>query len=559
MRCKLFALAAGLATLLSAPLTWAEDLAVIIANEGYENYPRVRDDGHVTGLKDDFENAGFDTLILRNLKSDLTQSDANSIWRRMNRADKLIVVISGHVVREGQSHFLLSVNADRPNAFTLGQVSLPLDPILTIAARKPGEAILAVATDGTDLQLGLGTAGAQFSRDVPQGVLLVNANQRQIAAFIAGDVLNPGRVLFDAVKAAPNGFFAAGYLPRNEGFLDRRGAQGNTGNPGPTPNPTPNPAAVENDFWRQVVAADTASAYRVYLNRYPSGRYAGQARARITALQPSPADLARQAEEALGLNRNQQRRIQRHLELLGHQPGSIDGIFGRNTRNAIGRWQSANGIQATGYLNANQISQLSNQAEQRAAQLQREADERRALAEKQDRKFWSLTGADNTADGFRRYLNRYPDGLFSKQAREGLAEIERTKRRAAEREEREAWDRAVLAGTVESYTTYVHNYPNGRFVDEAKARIENLSNPETPKDLVDAARQEEERLSLNGFTRQLIEAQLKRLNFDPGKADGRFTSDTRRALRQYQRSANLTVTGYVTRDTIVRLLASSLD
>lgn len=552
MRCKLFALAAGLSTLLSAPLAWAENLAVIIANEQYQNYTRVRDDHYISGLQTNFGNAGFETLVLRNLRSGLTQDDANAIWRRMNRSEKLVVVVSGHIAREGNSHWLLNVDADRPNAFILGQAGLPLDPIFTIAARKPGDAIIAIAMDGADIEYGLGSAAPRLNRDVAQGVLVVGGTQQQVSAFMTNGVLQPGRILFDVVQALPDDFFVAGYLPRDESFLE-------SGYGIPSPPPSPNPQAVENDFWRQVVAADSEVAYRTYLNRYPSGRYVGQARARLAALQPSPAEIARQAEQALGLSRDQRRQIQRHLELLGHQPGGIDGLFGGNTRNAIGRWQSANRIQATGYLTANQISQISNQAAQRAAQLQREAEERRALAEKQDRKFWSLTGADNTEDGFRRYLNRYPDGVFSRQAREGLAELERQKRRAAEVKERESWDRAVITGTVQSYTIYLNDYPNGRFVQEARARIANLSNPETPQDLVDAARQEEERLSLNSFTRQLIESQLSRLKFEPGKADGRFTNETRRALRQYQRSANLTVTGYVTRDTIVRLLASAMD
>jgi len=156
-------------------------------------------------------------------------------------------------------------------------------------------------------------------------------------------------------------------------------------------------------------------------------------------------------------------------------------------------------------------------------------------------------------------LQRYPDGVFSQQARKRLKQIDRERRRQAEAAERQAWDKAVMLGTIDSYRNYLGTYPRGLFAPEAKARINALRSPETLPDLVDAAKAEEARLSLNGFTRKLIEAQLRSLNLNPGPVDGRFTPETRRALRKYQRANNQTVTGFVTRDTIVTLLASAIE
>ena len=57
-------------------------------------------------------------------------------------------------------------------------------------------------------------------------------------------------------------------------------------------------------------------------------------------------------EAALGLTRADRRVIQSSLAAQGFDPGPADGLFGRRTRAAIGRWQGARGEEQTGYLNA---------------------------------------------------------------------------------------------------------------------------------------------------------------------------------------------------------------
>jgi peptidoglycan hydrolase-like protein with peptidoglycan-binding domain len=53
----------------------------------------------------------------------------------------------------------------------------------------------------------------------------------------------------------------------------------------------------------------------------------------------------------------------------------------------------------------------------------------------------------------------------------------------------------------------------------------------------------------------LIERRLASLGTNPGAADGDFTRQTRRAIRQFQRSRNLPVTGFISQATMVQLMA----
>lgn len=71
---------------------------------------------------------------------------------------------------------------------------------------------------------------------------------------------------------------------------------------------------------------------------------------------PSVANAS--SENALKLDRRAVRDIQARLTVLGHDPNGIDGVIGRGTRAALGRWQSTKGLPQTGYLNGDQLDLL---------------------------------------------------------------------------------------------------------------------------------------------------------------------------------------------------------
>lgn len=64
------------------------------------------------------------------------------------------------------------------------------------------------------------------------------------------------------------------------------------------------------------------------------------------------------SEAALNLDRQTIRDLQARLLVSGHDPNGIDGSIGPGTRGALRAWQSARGIDATGFLSGEQLSLL---------------------------------------------------------------------------------------------------------------------------------------------------------------------------------------------------------
>jgi peptidoglycan hydrolase-like protein with peptidoglycan-binding domain len=271
--------------------------------------------------------------------------------------------------------------------------------------------------------------------------------------------------------------------------------------------PAPNLPQIEPSLtaWTNAQNANTADSYRDFIFDHPRSPYVEEARRRLDQIENDPVRLAQIAEDALNLTRNERRAIQRNLTLLEFDTRGVDGIFGPGTRGAIRNWQQNNGFAQTSYLTTEQINRIDAQASRRAAEVAAEEERAREQALSLERDYWEETGARGTPAGYQAYLERYPDGIFADEARNRLAAL------------------------------------NDATNDAAN----------------DAARAREDALNINPVLRRLIENRLQQLGFNPGQVDGRFDSDTRRAIGRYQAQGNLTSTGYLDQATLARLLADT--
>ena len=122
--------------------------------------------------------------------------------------------------------------------------------------------------------------------------------------------------------------------------------------------------------------------------------------------------------------------------------------------------------------------------------------------------------------------------------------------------EARAWDLATTTNTESGFEYFLGNYPDGVFADNARSRLQKLRDARQNTGTIKAARNEERQVLASPITRLLVEQRLRALGLKPGKVDGNINDDTRKAVRRFQRSAGLPVTGYINRATLVRLLST---
>jgi len=56
----------------------------------------------------------------------------------------------------------------------------------------------------------------------------------------------------------------------------------------------------------------------------------------------------------------------------------------------------------------------------------------------------------------------------------------------------------------------------------------------------------------------VVEQRLDRMGLRPGRVDGVFDTDTRRAIRRYQQARNMEETGYLNEAVVVQLMADTV-
>lgn len=115
--------------------------------------------------------------------------------------------------------------------------------------------------------------------------------------------------------------------------------------------------------WRAAREANTEQAYQRYLNRFADGNFRDQAEERIAELRvradlDARASALRSEENALGLSTGSILVLEQRLLSVELQPGPVDGQITGDTRRALGRFQSSQGLEATGFFNQETVLTL---------------------------------------------------------------------------------------------------------------------------------------------------------------------------------------------------------
>jgi peptidoglycan hydrolase-like protein with peptidoglycan-binding domain len=493
-------LALGLACICAvftlAPATvLAADVALVIGNRDYRKAPdALSAEIDARRIADALADGGYDVSLGLDANRREMRSMLAQFSRKAASADKVVIYYSGHALRSGGDTYLAPVDQENDSLVDVMMDGVPLDLVMRIAAGSTGRAVVFI--DAAQLRGYTPNAhsepGLAFI-DPGEGVLVISAaapgravrRDHDRGSAFAEDVMReflvPRARAMQAARNMPAPAWATGAVQPGLRLIGRTGAGGQIGS--------------------------------------------GQ----------SPEDI----ESALRLTRDQRREVQESLSLLGHDPRGIDGLFGAGTRTAIRLWQRANSRAETGYLDAEQLTLLRQQA-QEASRPGRDPDS----------DYWARSGALGTANGYRDYLARYSEGAHATEARDALKRIARAGRDIAAVREQDDWRAAASRDLPQDYSDYLARYPTGIWKPEAEARLAELNAvPATP----DYAA-EEEALGLTRNDRLSVEQRLNFLGFSPGTQDGFFDENTRWAIEGYQRSRGFEATGYLTQPVISRLV-----
>lgn len=537
----------------------ADDIALVLGNTAYSSLGGLSRGADATVATNGIAALGFDVTVLRDGRANDTAAALGAFMADVPAAERMIVVLTGRFVTDGDRTWFLTADATSPSVLTGRSDMVSVESILDVLARAPGKALLLLGADPAEddaydpwLSEGIGTL------DVPQGVTVLRGAPRDIADFLRSGLSQGGADLSDLVtrngRLMPEGYFPQGFdfMPTTPVVVQ--------------PQPPADTSAADEALWRRVAAQDNVDAYRGYLLQFPNGIHADEANAAVAAILAEPFRDERLAEEALALSRDQRRDIQADLTTMGFNTRGIDGIFGQGTRRAVTNWQQENGFAQTGYVTMEQIQRLDAQAARRTAEQAAEAERQRQEAERLDRAYWDETGARGDEAGLRAYLQRYPRGLYAEIAQDQLDLIAQQSAQTNAARDREAWNSARSADTAAAYRAYLRDFPRGNFAAEAQARLAALENqpsvptvPEAPNPENPEAAQIEQALALNGLTARLVEQRLEASGLNTGAVDGTFDNQTRRAIRRFQDANGLPVTGYLDQGTVVMLLAGALQ
>ena len=178
--------------------------------------------------------------------------------------------------------------------------------------------------------------------------------------------------------------------------------------------------------WVKALEKDTLAGYREYLEAFPEGKHADDAKAEIAAYDDKAWARAQERDTIAG-----------YEEYIKEWP---EGQYVEQARD--------------------RIKQIKDAAEAaRKAAAEKVAAEARA---------WELAAQTNTVESYQTYLSQHPGGPNAPEAQN---RIDRLQANAADLN---AWNAAKAAHTAGAYQQYLTSFPQGAFAAQAIAAIENL-------------------------------------------------------------------------------------
>ena len=398
------ALAAAMATALWLVVTGApavlaaERVALVIGNASYAHAPALANplnDAADVGAA--LERLGFAVTRLNNVGDAELRHGLKKFRRGAGVAEVAVVFYAGHGIEMNKRNFLVPVDARLETDGDVEFEAVPLDLVMSAVEGASGFRLVVLDAcrdnpflaamkreKGSTRSIGRGLARAEptgggtlLAYSAKEGTVALDGDGRNspytsaLLRYLEQPGLEVGlmfRKVRDAVLESTGRnqepFAYSSLSARGAYFIpptDRDSAQGTTA--------TTFGAAVEVEHWKTINTIEDPAARIAalldYKAKFPAGVYANLAEIQLESLgeppgaeAPAPVVSSEAVEAALGLTREDRRRVQRALRAAGFDPGQPDGLFGRRTRAAISAWQATEGMQSTGYLGADAVKAL---------------------------------------------------------------------------------------------------------------------------------------------------------------------------------------------------------
>lgn len=282
----------------------------------------------------------------------------------------------------------------------------------------------------------------------------------------------------------------------------------------------------ENIIWNQAIQTKNISSYNMYLEKFPNGKFSGQATKEISSLQQKEKEAfernQQEIEKAVAESEKmkieeeeRQKQMEHDDEMfwnLAEEKNSIEGYQEYINKYSAGKYKSiALSVIRTlenitkkrkkdeednlwkSICNVNTIDSYSNYLEKTELGLYRDqaimfiteiekknqehlAEQERSLNADHENKLWDEVTEENNIQAYEKYLHTTTLGLFKEKALATLSQLQADQR---EKEiEQELWQKATTENTINSYRGYLQHCPNGMHSADVSASIKEIEEAE---------------------------------------------------------------------------------
>ena len=286
-------------------------VALVIGNAAYKESPLRNPVNDARAMADRLQRLGFTVIRRENLKSREIGTALNEFRSRLAAGSVAVFFYAGHGLQVRGQNYLPAVDAEISSELDVPNQSLNMTQVLELlddAKTRVNLVFLDACRDNPFARRFRSASRGLAKVDAASGTLISFAT-RPGSVAADGDGQNglytehllkhmdiPGLAVEQMLKRVGSGVKLASkgrQEPWSEGLIE-----GDFYFRGAAPSTAPaasvmDPAALDLAAWESVKDSGSAEELKAYLEQYPSGRFAGIARARLKGFDPEPTPPAR--------------------------------------------------------------------------------------------------------------------------------------------------------------------------------------------------------------------------------------------------------------------------